>query len=153
MGCIVTMKNIHYGKRFIFFTLLLVMTSNVYATSDITVTDGYIKASIPGSSVTAAYMTISNTGNKAITLQKVSSTISDRVEIHEHTMTDNMMRMREVGKITINADSKVVLQPSGLHLMIFSLKQNVTEKDVIPLTLYFSNKTKIKIQLPVYRYK
>ena len=146
------MRNIHYKKVGIFFTLLLGMISNVYAISPITVTDGYIKASIPGSDVTAAYMTISNTASKAITLQKVSSIISDRVEIHEHSMSNGMMRMREVGQITIDANSKVVLQPSSLHLMIFSIKQKITEKDVIPFTLYFSNETKINIQLPVYRY-
>ncbi|TWX70834.1 copper chaperone PCu(A)C [Colwellia demingiae] len=147
------MRNIHYRKIGIFFTLLFGMITNVYATSPITVTDGYIKASIPGSDITAAYMTISNTGDKAITLQEVSSTISDRIEIHEHSMADGMMRMREVGEITIKAHSKVILQPSGLHLMIFSLKHPMKEKSVIPLTLKFSNKTNINIQLPVYRFK
>jgi copper(I)-binding protein len=129
------------------------MTSNVYATSTITVTDGYVKASIPGSEVTASYMTLSNTSDKAITLQKVSSTLSDRIEIHEHSMADGMMRMREVGQVIIKANSKIVLQPSGLHLMIFSLKQQITDKDVIPLTLYFANGTEVKIQLPVLKYK
>ncbi len=127
--------------------------SNVYAASTISVNDGYVKASIPGSDVTAAYMTLRNTSNKAITLQKVSSTVSDRIEIHEHSMSDGMMRMREVGEITIKANSEVVLQPSGLHLMIFSLKQQITDKDVIALTLYFSNDTEVKIQLPVLKYK
>jgi len=133
--------------------LLIGMITNVYATSGVTVSEGYIKASIPGRDITAAYMTINNAGNKAITLQKISSTISDRIEIHEHSMSDGMMRMRQVTEITIDANNEVVLQPSGLHLMIFSLKQKITDKDVIPLTLYFSNKTKINIQLPVYRYK
>ena len=68
-------------------------------------------------------------------------------------MADGMMRMREVGEIVIKANSKVVLQPSGLHLMIFSLKQQITDKDVIPLTLYFANGTEVKIQLPVLKYK
>lgn len=147
------MRNIHYKKIGIFFTLLLGMITTVYATSPITVTDGYIKESIPGTDITAAYMTISNTGDKAITLQKVSSTISDRIEIHEHSMANGMMRMREVGEVTIKADSKVVLQPSGLHIMIFSLKYPMTEHDIIPLTLYLSNDTEVKIQLPVLKYK
>lgn len=147
------MRNIHYRKVAIFFTLLFAMTSNVYATSAITVTDGYVKASIPGSDVTASYMTLSNTSDKAITLQKVSSTISDRIEIHEHSMADGMMRMREVDEIIIKAHSNVVLQPSGLHLMIFSLKHPVKEKSVISLTLYFANDTEVKIQLPVLKYK
>jgi len=147
------MRNIHYRKIAIFFTLLFAMISNVYATSAITVTDGYVKASIPGSDVTASYMTLSNTSDKAITLQKVSSIISDRIEIHEHSMADGMMRMREVTEIIIKANSKVVLQPSGLHLMIFSLKQQITDKDVFPLTFYFANDTEVKIQLPVLKYK
>ncbi len=146
------MKNTHYKKAGLFFTLLLAMISNVYAISVITVTDEYIKASIPGIDLTTAYMTISNKDDNAITLQQVSSIISDRIEIHEHSMADGMMRMREVGKITIDANSKVVLQPAGLHLMLFSLKQAITEKNVIPLTLHFSNKMNINIQLPVYRY-
>ena len=129
------------------------MMSNVYAAKTITVSDGYVKASIPGSDVTASYMTLRNTSNKAITLQKVSSTVSDRIEIHEHSMADGMMRMREVGEIIIKANSTVVLQPSGLHLMIFSLKQPIKEKSVMPLTLYFSNDTEVKIQLPVLKYK
>ena len=147
------MRNIHYTKVAIFCTLLFAMMSNVYAAKTITVNDGYVKASIPGSNVTASYMTLRNTSNKAITLQKVSSTVSDRIEIHEHSMADGMMRMREVGEITIKANSTVVLQPSGLHLMIFSLKQPIKEKSVMPLTLYFSNDTEVKIQLPVLKYK
>jgi copper(I)-binding protein len=145
------MRNIHYRKVGIFFTLLFGMITNAYAISSITVTDGYIKASIPGSDITAAYMTIINAGDKAITLQKISSTISDRIEIHEHSMANGMMRMRQVAEVTIDANNEVVLQPSGLHLMIFSVKQTITEQDVIPLTLYFSNETNINIQLPVYR--
>ena len=146
------MKNIHYGKFFILFVLLFGMVNNTYASNDITIAQGYIKASIPGSNITAAYMTISNPTDKEITLQKITSTLSDRIEIHEHSMADGMMRMREVGKVIIAANSKVVLQPSGLHLMVFSLKQQITEQDVIPFTLYFSNKTQVTIQLPVYKY-
>jgi len=63
------MKNIHYGKFVILFVLLFGMTNHVYATNMITAEDGYIKASIPGSNITAAYMTINNTSDKAITLQ------------------------------------------------------------------------------------
>jgi copper(I)-binding protein len=147
------MKNIHYIKFFLFFALLLGLITHTHATSLINAEGGYIKASIPGSDITAAYMTLKNTGNKAITLQKITSTISDRIEIHEHSMADGMMRMREVGEVVVKAKGHVVLQPSGLHLMIFALKEPLIEQDLIPLTLTFSNGTKLNIQLPVYRYK
>lgn len=129
------------------------MVNHVNATSLISIADAYIKASIPGSSVTGAYMTIKNASDKEITLLKVTSEISDRVEMHEHTMLNGMMRMREVDKITIAANNQVVLKPMGLHIMVFDLKQQISEKELIPVTLYFSNKTKLNIQLPVYQYK
>lgn len=147
------MKYVHYLTRLTFLTLLFSMVNLANATSLITVTDGYIKASIPGSEVTAAYVTLKNSSDKPITLLKVSSPISNRIEMHEHTMSDGMMRMRQVANIKVNANSEVVLQPMGLHLMIFSLKQQISEKDVIPVTLYFTNETELNIQLPVYRYK
>lgn len=119
----------------------------------ITVTNGYLKKSIPGSSVTAAYMTINNQGDKSIALTKVTSTISDRIEIHEHTMSDGMMRMREVGRIVIDARSSQTLKPYGLHLMIFDVKQPLTEPDSVLFTLYFTDNTKLNIQLPVSQFK
>ncbi len=128
------------------------MTNHVSATSLITITDGYIKASIPGSHVTAAYMTINNNRDKKIIIQKVTSTFSDRIEIHEHSMSEGMMHMREVGKMVISANSHIELQPSGLHLMIFNIKKKISKGDVIPLRLHLSDQSIIQIQLPVYRY-
>ena len=147
------MNNFFYSKTLILLIYLFSLVGIVNAKSLITVTDGYIKASIPGSDITAAFMTLNNATDKAITLQKITSSIADRIEIHEHSMVNDMMRMRQVDNITIDANSSVVLQPSGLHLMIFALKQQMTEQDVISLTLYLSNETEINIQLPVYRYK
>ncbi|WP_057832880.1 copper chaperone PCu(A)C [Colwellia sp. TT2012] len=147
------MKNNYWLKLIILLVFSFGITSQVSASNSITVTQGYIKASIPGSDVTAAYMTINNHGKKAITLQKITSELSARIEIHQHSMANGMMTMRQVDQVIIKAKSKVVLQPSDLHLMIFSLKQKITEKDVISLTLHFTNATKIKIQLPVSKYK
>ncbi|TYK66981.1 copper chaperone PCu(A)C [Colwellia echini] len=135
------------------FSLMLGFINICHAKDQILVTDGYVKANIPGSSVTAAYMTISNPMDKAITLQKVTSDISPNIEIHEHSMSNGMMRMREVGQIKIDANSKVVLQPSGLHLMIFSVTEQISEKDSVVLTLHFADQSKINIQLPVSQYK
>lgn len=147
-------------NKFTLLCLLLMslLSSGLQAHADtlarnISVTDGYVKASIPGSDVTAAYMTLHNQSDKPITLQKITGNISDRIEMHEHSMTDGMMRMRQLEQIEIAAHSKITLQPSGLHLMIFSAKQKITEEMLLPFTLHFTNNVKFKIQLPVYRYK
>jgi len=147
------MKKNYFTPFFALLVCLFSLVNTAKASNAISIKEGYIKASIPGSNITAAYMTLVNQSDKAITLQKITSDISDRIEIHEHSMVDDMMRMRQVEQITIGANSIVVLEPSGLHLMIFSLKQQLREDELKALTLHFSNSAKINIQLPVSRYK
>ncbi len=147
------MKNNFCLKQITAFFLLFASITHVYAHADVKISEGYIKANIPGSDVTAAYMKIINNSDKAITLEKVTGSISNQIEIHEHSMADGMMKMRQVENITINANSSITLKPSGLHLMIFSLKQELSKEEAVTLTMHFSNKMAINIQLPVYQYK
>ena len=146
------MRNIHYKKLLVAFVFLLPLCVKADANKIITVSDGYVKSSIPGSDITAAYMSITNHSTQKISLQKITSPLSDRIEIHQHSMEDGMMRMRQVQSLNINANSQVVLAPHGLHLMIFSLKKTINTSDVAPLTLYFSNDINITLQLPVASY-
>jgi hypothetical protein len=147
------MKNNFCIKQITALFLLFASINHVYAHADVKISEGYIKANIPGSDVTAAYMQIINNSDNAITLEKVTGTISNQIEIHEHSMADGMMKMRQVDNITINANSSITLKPSGLHLMIFSLKQELSKKETVTLTMHFSNKMEVNIQLPVYQYK
>ena len=146
------MRNIHYKKLLVAFVFLLPLFVKADANKIITVSDGYVKSSIPGSDITAAYMSITNHSKQKISLQKITSPLSDRIEIHQHSMEDGMMRMRQVQSLNINANSQVVLAPHGLHLMIFSLKKTINTSDVAPLTLYFSNDINVTLQLPVASY-
>ena len=113
------MRNIHYRKLWVASFAVFTFFVKAYADETITITDGYIKSSIPGSDITAAYMTITNNSKQIVSLQKITSPLSDRIEIHQHTMEGGMMRMRQVKSLNINANSQVVLAPHGLHLMIF----------------------------------
>lgn len=121
--------------------------------SGVTVSDGYVRASIPGSDISSAYMRINNNNEKTVTLVRVTSKISSRIEMHQHSMDDGMMRMRQIDSISINGNSHVLLQPSGLHLMIFNLQQMLKHKDNVELTLHFSNEQSIVVQLPVQSIK
>ena len=89
----------------------------------------------PGS----AYLQIENTGNANDKLVSVSSTVSPRIEIHEHTMKDGVMKMSKVDFIEIKASSNVKLSPGGYHLMIFDATSKYDIGDHIDLTLNFEN--------------
>ena len=55
-------------------------------------------------------------------------------------MKDRMMKMEEVSKITIPANSKISLKPGGLHIMMIGLKDDLKEGQEIEVKLIFDNK-------------
>ncbi|MDX2368297.1 MAG: copper chaperone PCu(A)C [Colwellia sp.] len=116
----------------------------------ISVEHSYIRSSIPGTTITSSYMIIENKGEKTVTLLGANSKISSRIEIHQHSMSDGMMRMRQLDSIVIKAKQRIVLQPSGLHLMLFEVKKPLQAQQEVELTLNFSNKASVTIQVPVY---
>lgn len=116
----------------------------------IVVEHAYVRASIPGTSHSSSYMEIENIRETKLTLLSVSSNISPRIEIHQHTMIDGMMRMRKLNSLEVKAKARVKLQPSGLHLMIFDVKKPLVSKQNVELTLNFSNNVSVTVKAPIY---
>lgn len=116
---------------------------------NIKVSDAYIRASIPGTVHSSAYMVINNKDEKEITLVNVTSQVSARIEMHNHLMENGMMSMQQLQKINIAPNSQVVLQPHGLHLMFFDLAKPLKTQDNIEITLHFSNNYRVIVPLPV----
>lgn len=116
----------------------------------VSVEHAYIRSSIPGTTITSSYMVIENKGQKTVTLLGASSKISPRIEIHQHSMSDGMMRMRQLDSIDIKANQRIVLQPSGLHLMLFDVKRPLQAQQKIELTLNFLNQSPVTILVPIY---
>ena len=135
----------------LFFTLFNISgdTFAVENNSNIIIEAPYVRASIPGTSLTSAYMSIENKNNEALILTGVTSLLSDRIEIHQHTMSDGMMKMRKVEQLVIEGQSSVVLQPMGYHLMIFNVKKALLPEEDVSLTLHFKQQKDIVITIPV----
>jgi len=119
----------------------------------VSVKDGYIRETIPGTVISSAYMTIINHSNKPIELIGASSEFSPRVEIHEHSMADGMMRMRQLNSIIIDANSSVKLQPYGLHLMLFDIEKPLKHNESAKIILQFTSQPELSITLPIQSIK
>lgn len=117
--------------------------------NNIIVSDAYIRASIPGTIHSSAYMRIDNNNEKAVTLVNVSSKISPRIEMHNHVMENGMMHMQQLHKIDIAANTQVLLQPHGLHLMFFNLTKSLIDEEVVEITLHFSNNNRVIVPIAV----
>ncbi|MBA6287823.1 copper chaperone PCu(A)C [Colwellia sp. MB3u-4] len=136
--------------------LLMIVVSSVFANvslasenAKLVVENGYARESIPGTSISSAYMTIKNLSAKNIRLIGAASAVSDRIEIHQHTMSDGLMRMRQRDYVEISAQNSTVFQPSGFHLMIFDLKQPLKAKENIIITLSFDDQSSINVNYTV----
>jgi periplasmic copper chaperone A len=93
----------------------------------------------------SVYVTIHYGGTKPDMLVSASTPIAGRVELHNHTMTGNIMRMVKVPGIAIAADSETKLAPSGYHLMLFDMKAAPKPGSTAPLTLTFKSGTRLTL--------
>jgi periplasmic copper chaperone A len=94
-----------------------------YKAGSIEVDQPWSTATPRGASVAAGYMTIKNTGTEPDRLTGASTPVAGKVEVHEMTMDNGVMRMRPVaGGLEIKPGQTVELKPSSFHLMIMNLK-------------------------------
>ena len=95
-------------------------------------------------------MSITNKGAAADRLVSASSPAAEKVQIHEMTMQNGVMKMRELPNgLPIEAGKTVSLAPGGNHLMLMGLKAPLKQGDKIPLTLNFEKTGKIDVMLDV----
>jgi periplasmic copper chaperone A len=105
----------------------------------------------PKSADTAAgYLTIKNTGSTPDRL--VAATLSDAAsaQIHQMTMDNGVMKMREVPNgLEIKPGETVELKPQGFHVMFMGLKAPLLKGQNIKGTLTFEKAGSIDVDFAV----
>ena len=97
-----------------------------------------IRATAPGMYVTGGYVAITNHGNNEDTLVATFASFAKRVELHEITHDNGVMKMRRRGDgIGIPAGETVLLKPGGLHIMFMGLKETLQPGEMREITLEF----------------
>ena len=101
--------------------------------ANVSVTDAWARATMPGQQVSGAYMKIASDADAK--LVGASSPAIPRVEVHEMKMDGDVMRMREVKAVDLPKGKAVSLEPGGYHIMLMNLKKPIAAGEVIPLKL------------------
>jgi copper(I)-binding protein len=70
-------------------------------------------------------------------LVEVRSPVARRAEVHATSMDGGVMRMRRAGPIAVGPGAPVLLEPGGLHLMLYGLDQPLVAGQRVPLELRF----------------
>ncbi len=127
----------------------LLTTSPVLA--QVTVADPWVRGTVAQQRATGAFMKL--TAPAGARLVEARSPMAGVVEIHEMTMDNNVMRMRQVPMLELPAGKAVELKPGGYHVMLMDLKQPMKTGESVPITLVFEDKDKkrltVDIQAPV----
>jgi len=90
-----------------------------------------------GAETTAAYMTLTNTGEEDLRLVNVATQAANIVELHETTMTENdVMQMRPLADgVLLPAGESVELRPGGLHIMLLDLPEPLVSSTALQMML------------------
>jgi copper(I)-binding protein len=131
-------------------TVLAAPVAALAGSEDVEIENAWARASISTSRPGAAYLTVRNTGDVAVTLTGLATPLAMMPEIHETTVTaEGISSMAPAGEITIQAGETVALEPGGLHAMLMGLQSPMTEGDSFPLTLTFSDGGDVTVDVPI----
>ncbi|MDN3562891.1 copper chaperone PCu(A)C [Paeniroseomonas aquatica] len=98
----------------------------------------------------AGYMVIRNTGAAPDRLVSAETPRAARIEMHEMSVTDGIMRMRPIaGGIPLPPGGEVRLAPGGLHLMLIGPQGGFEQGARVPVTLVFEHAGRITVELAV----
>ncbi|MCK5479955.1 MAG: copper chaperone PCu(A)C [Gammaproteobacteria bacterium] len=125
--------------------------SIAYAASTLEITHPWVREAPPSARVLAAYMSIKNPGDSAITINGISSPDFESAEIHRTVINDGVARMLHIKQLDVPANGIIRLEPGGLHLMLFNPKRMLAEGDTITLTIHLGNETCMTVSTPVVR--
>lgn len=121
-----------------------------YKLGPIEITHPYARATPPNAPVSGGYMTIRNTGGEADRLIGGKAGFAKKVEIHEMSMENDVMKMRELpGGLEIPAGGEVELKPGGFHVMFIGLDGQLKDGETRAVTLTFEKAGSIDINFNV----
>ena len=104
---------------------------------DITLADRVVRASIPGSPNTAAYLLIGNSGDHPDALIAARCACAAQVSIHATMTMRGVSMMVQAAPVVIPPHTQVSFHPNGYHLMLTGLKAPLRDGGQQPITLIF----------------
>jgi periplasmic copper chaperone A len=110
----------------------------------------WAKATIAGQPVAGGFMKIVNNGTEPDRLLKITSGVSDMIQVHDMKVENGVMKMGEVPDgLEIAPGATVELKPGGLHVMFMGIKAPFKEGEPVKAVLTFEKAGTIEIEFKV----
>ena len=121
-----------------------------YKAGSLEIEHPWSRATAKGVKIGAGYLTIKNTGSTPDRLVGGSFADAGKVEIHEMTMDQGVMKMRPLtGGLEIKPGETVEFKPEGHHLMFVGLKQPLKQGEWVDGTLQFEHAGSVQVKYAV----
>lgn len=118
------------------------------ATSDVQVSEAF--SFVPAVDTTAAYFTVTNTGDADDVLLSASVDGFETVQIHDSVVEDGTAEMVEqTDGVPVPAGGSVTFEPGGLHVMLVGAEDPIAVGDEVTITLTFEEAGEVEITAPV----
>ncbi|MEP0072653.1 MAG: copper chaperone PCu(A)C [Marinomonas sp.] len=108
-----------------------------------------LKANIPGSDNTAAYMLVENLTKDDVRIVGAETDVAEFAELHSHRMDGDRMIMRHEKYIDVDAGESVRFAPNGYHIMLIGLKQRVKHGEQAKIVLKYDDGTSQAFQFDI----
>ena len=118
---------------------------NMHTLNTLGISHVHARATAPGQSSAAVYLTIANNGPAAEQLIKVTSPVATSADLHTMSMKGSVMKMREVNSLALAPASTIAMVAGdGFHIMLNGLRQPLVAGQTIPLSLTFKKAGVVK---------
>jgi hypothetical protein len=94
-------------------------------------------------------MTLTNTGDRPVTLISASSPDYGEVSLHRNLNRGGTLEMAPVGGITVNPHASLSFAATGYHFMLMQPRTPRQPGDHIPITLHFAGGASLTVEFEV----
>lgn len=139
-----------FAAAFALLSLTMPAIAHEFSLGDLRIGHPWGRATPPGAKVGGGYLRIENKGSTPDRLLAAKVERAGRVEIHEMSIADGVMRMREVpAGIAIAGSAAIELKPGGLHLMLMELSAPLRQGERLSGSLVFERAGKVDVEFAV----
>lgn len=117
------------------------------AAAKVEITQAWARATPGKSTIGAAYATV--TAPAGDRLVAAATPVAGEAQIHQHSMKNGVMKMRQVDAVPLPAGQPVTLSPGGYHIMLVDLKAPLVAGQSFPLTLTFEKAGTIETKVMI----
>jgi copper(I)-binding protein len=128
--------------------LLLLAPALGFAAPPVAITAAWARATPPGVTTAAAYLTVTNDG-PADRLLGAESPAARQVLLHTEVEEHGMQHMRQLDSLQVPAHGNVELAPGRMHLMLVGIAAPLKPDTTIKVTLRFEKAGDVTIDVPV----